>query len=450
MSAASPFIIEKALLSSNRTGIGRPPVSFDISKVITDIQIFEHLSKPYTTATIQFVDTADTISNIDLQGGEYFDLTIRSTSGSGVKKASKQYYITKIDKAIRAGENAEAVVFSCIDRINMRSHLQNVNEMIEGTPLQMVQHISNQYLNTDIVHNQEKYQQHYRLIVPNLTPLDTIDWVSQQAVTTIGMPSFVYGIWTDDKLRYTDLEDLLTYPALNPSKPLVYGFARDNANVPVDGDPVTYKILSYQYADNHDIFNIIDQGYLSAHHYYYDTMQNREYDVEFRASRDLFNPMVEKSLFARDQRRMPMAPEMSFDGFYLEEFESRNTFKMGSSSPWEDGYSNIGHRPNLGGYTNDVVNSATRAFMGKETMQWQVEAKHMGFIDNGAHAIGKKIRLLFGRADTDKGPNKDPGVDMKKSGDFLVMAIRHVFSKERYDVHMTGTKLGSLNSPGGR
>ena len=57
---------------------------------------------------------------------------------------------------------------------------------------------------------------------------------------------------------------------------------------------------------------------------------------------------------------------------------------------------------------------------------------------------------MFGRSDTDKGPNKDPGVDMKKSGDFLVMAIRHVFSKERYDVHMTGTKLGSLNSPGGR
>ena len=84
--------------------------------------------------------------------------------------------------------------------------------------------------------------------------------------------------------------------------------------------------------------------------------------------------------------------------------------------------------------------------MNKETMTWQIDGKNIGQISNGAHFIGKKIRLMIGRASTDDGMNGSGKVDAKKSGDYIVMATKHRFSKERYDIFMTGMKMGSLNT----
>ena len=444
MSTAQPFFIKKALLIANRTGLGNKPAAHDISKAMVDIEIFEHLSLPYTSALISFSDTADTLSSLDIQGAEYVELTIANHTEA--LTITKNYYITKVENVVRGTENADLIVLNCIDEIAFRSHLFNVNIVLDGTPLQMIGRIAQDYLNTNILHNEEKYSQYHKYIVPNLTPLETMKWISQQSITTIGMPHFLFGIWADENLRYVDLEDLLTADTINKNRPFVYGMALASMGTGGDTGIQTQRIINYNYNNNHNIFDLIDQGYISGNHFYYDTMANREYLVDWRVSRDMFNPMIDQSLFKSGHQRYPYAPATTFDGAYMEEYQSRRTFRIATNRPWDEGYTVPGSRPSLAGYTNDIANEAMREFMDKETMTWQIDGKRIGQLSPGSHFIGKKVRCLFGRTMVEDTENASGKIDAKKSGDYIVMAVKHRLSKERYDIFLTGTKLGSPNS----
>ena len=72
------YVIKEASLSSDR-GVA---FSVDLRKVISDIEIFEHLDKPYLTGQVAFSDNFSVLERIDLQGGELFTLRIQSSQNS--------------------------------------------------------------------------------------------------------------------------------------------------------------------------------------------------------------------------------------------------------------------------------------------------------------------------------------------------------------------------------
>ena len=449
MSYANPFIIERATLATNRLGSGRE-AAYDVKNAIVDFNIYESLAKPYTTAQVTIADTKDILSGLDVQGGEYLDIELNPAETSPGISLTKRFYVMSIKHGIRAGESSEAVLLSCIDEIGFRSYLKNVNILLKGTSLEMLLRITEEYLDTNIIHNEEKYEQIHKIIVPNLTPLKTMAWINRKAITTIGMPHFLFGSFADDNLRYLDLEDLLKHDTINPRQPFTYGFTASPAKVLLDFGNQTFNIEDYSYSDNHDIAKIIESGMLSGKHSYYDTLRNREFNFDYVASRDAFNYMFDADLFNDEQKRVPIAPAMTMDNLRLEQYYSRNVYNIGSSVPWEDGYTAYGERLNLGAYVNDTTNEAMRYFMGKDTLNWKFNAKHFGTLSSGtldgAHFLGKKLRVIFSKADPDMVSANASHVDMKKSGDYLISSIRHQMSKENYNVIVSGFKLSTLNA----
>ena len=446
---ANPFVLAEALLTTNRLGSGRE-LSHDLKSAIVDFNIYEDITKPYTTAQVSFADTKDTLSSLDIQGGEYLDIHIKPSSYSGSKGITKRFHVMKIEKGIRAGENSELVLLNCIDEVGFRSYMKNVNVLLEGSPLQIINRVCNEYLDTDLIHNEEKFEQIYKLIVPNLTPLQTIAWISRKAITTIGMPHFVFASFADDSMRYLDLEDMLNFDTLNPNSPFVYGFNASSSKNLYDFGTQTFSIKDYSYTDNHNIASIIEKGMLNGSHSYYDTMRNKEFVFEFKASSDLFAQMHEQNLFKSSQSRVPIAPDMTMDDEKLEEYTSRKVYNIGTSVPWNDGYTAYNERPNYSTYVNDATNEATRAFMGKDTLNWKFDVKHLGHIQggviDGAHMVGKKLKVIFSKPDPDLVDNTNGMVDLKKSGDYLITSVRHQMNKESYSIIVNGSKLATLDT----
>lgn len=448
MGIANPFIIKSAVLTTNRLGKGRE-LSYEIRSAIVDLNIFENIALPYTTAQIGVADVKDILSGLDIQGGEYIDLLIEPSQEHGHEAISKRYHITKILQGSRAGENAEAIVFQCIDEIGFRSYLKNVNVLLKGTALEMIVQLANEYLNTDVIHNEEKYEQMYKIIVPNLTPLKAMMWVNNKAITTIGMPHFLFASFADNALRHLDLEELLLYPPVNPNSPFTYGFNAGNSKGLDDYGNQTLNIQSFTYKDNHDIASIIENGFLSANHSYFDTLRNRQFNHDFKASKDVFSYMAEAELFDPAQQRYPLAPDMTMDDELLEEYNSRNVYNIGTTNPWDAGFTTLGERLNNGSYINETTNEAVRQLMYKDTLSWKFDGKHFGQISGGstgAHLIGKKLRVIFSKADPDIMSDTNGSVDMKKSGDYLITEIKHMLNKETYRIVVDGCKLSTLNS----
>ena len=102
------FKILKALLSTDRNG-----ASLDISQVITDIDIYEELDKPYLTADITFLDTESVVQNLDIQGVEKLELSIQSPHTKNI--INKTFRVVKISQAIRSGDRGEAVILAAVE-----------------------------------------------------------------------------------------------------------------------------------------------------------------------------------------------------------------------------------------------------------------------------------------------------------------------------------------------
>ena len=68
------FILESVVLDSERLNI---PV--ELNKVTSEIDIYEHLDKPYLTAVLTFIDNARVFEKADLLGGEKISITVKST-----------------------------------------------------------------------------------------------------------------------------------------------------------------------------------------------------------------------------------------------------------------------------------------------------------------------------------------------------------------------------------
>ena len=82
--SGSDWFISKALLTAPRA-----LADFDIRNVITDVEIFEHIEKPFITGTIILVDVERVIERFDIQGAESLELELQRTSSNQIKPILK-------------------------------------------------------------------------------------------------------------------------------------------------------------------------------------------------------------------------------------------------------------------------------------------------------------------------------------------------------------------------
>ena len=70
----SGFLLKSVLLVSERL-----TESVELNRIVTDVEVFEHIEKPYLTGRIMLIDDSSFYENADIQGTERIQLTIVSS-----------------------------------------------------------------------------------------------------------------------------------------------------------------------------------------------------------------------------------------------------------------------------------------------------------------------------------------------------------------------------------
>ena len=86
------FILNAVTINSERNIV---PV--DITGIVSDIQFFEHLDKPYVTGNIVISDSVRLYDRLDIQGAE--EVIIEMQMNLDGPKVRRKFYITKIKVA---------------------------------------------------------------------------------------------------------------------------------------------------------------------------------------------------------------------------------------------------------------------------------------------------------------------------------------------------------------
>ncbi len=422
-----------AILSTDRND-----ASIDIAPSITDIDLFEHMDKPYLTATIIFLDDHGIVQQIDMQGIEKLTLQWEALNKNVL---TKDFRVGKIFNSTKGDDRSEVVVIELIEEHAYLSNAINVNKCYVGTPASMVTTIASEHLNKDVQTSDNTFQGNMKVIVPNLTPLKAIKWLQQRATNQDGMPYYAYSLLSDNVLRFKHLGDIITQTPSNKNKPFVYSQA---SATQIDGNQ-HYIIESYKYENVENMFSAIQNGFSGARYQFLNASNGFLDKIDFDAKVDVFDNIKDKNYLGKNQDNYNFPVNSKIKDIELNKQKSKTITRISSSSLYNGSgdFKTYGEEQSAGAYKKNIVGHALKHYMTKTPISIAVKGSPF-LMDGGNLTVGTVIRIKFFDSNVvvDRS-NTDIGIDKKKSGDYMIYACRHSFKIEKYDLNLLCTKIAN-------
>ena len=433
----SEFKIISAVMSANRNG---SEFLYVITNSIVEFVIYENLARPYLTAKFAIDNSQSFIEGIDFQGTEKIEIEFESTENDDGTSIKKSFIATEITKTVRATEQAEIVYFDAIEDIAFKSTLYNVNKCYTGNIISIVSSMFTEYLDKGVRVSDFANQEQIKVIIPNMTPIDAANWLLHRASSLDGLPFYAYSTLVNDEIFISDIGSIIRQDIINPNYPYLYWQA---ASQVIDANHT--PIVNFTYDKVEKTLGLIQKGAVGAKYNFIDTLTNRSQVVNFNATNDTFKTLSENDYFKDDN--IPIHDNAQYEDKSIDEYQSKNIFVVSSNGAFTlDNYS-INSLYEEKSYQKTLISNSVKQFLVKSPMSIMVHGQH--FIKGDQHySIGNKARIIF--LDTDQEiTNAPPGIDAKKSGDYIIHAAKHHFSITQANKIMTSlacTKLSSFPS----
>lgn len=420
------------------TEVATSPV--DISALVSDIDVFEHLDKPYVTAIIGFVDIEDVVGVLNISGGERVIITLKSNLENTVS-VRKHFFIDKILSSNKVSDNEEFFAMHLIEDIAFFSNLTNINASYTGSSLNIIKKISKEYLGREVSSGSNEIDnQEIKVVVPNLTPIDAMCWIKNRTTTVDGYPYYLYSTFVGEKLNLYDMAKMLKSNVMNSSPGEEYTHYESQMSMPPD-KAKRRVIMAYQSRDTYDVYKLIDRGLIGSDYTYLNvTKKEKKKDNTFRfdINKEALDKLkVNEKIWETPHR--PLYDKTRYEWSHETEINSRKITRIGSSQVF-DGKKSLSERDEVAQYRLNEVNRSLSQLLVNDPVSFIVNGLDF-FNDEESSTIGNKLRVRFLR-NTKIGDTTDL-FDKKKSGDYLIFACKHSFTPREYTLTFSGVKLSN-------
>ena len=172
---STEYSLVSAIITSDRV-----QSEVEISAVVTEFVIYEHIEKPYLTMRLSFIDQINIVQTVDFQGGEKLSIVIKQIeeiqTGNEIRK---DFVIDEIEKVIKIDERNETVVIHCTEYHMFEAAAQNVNKSYSGSPSSIINSLVSSYINKSLVIDGIDSTKNLKVIIPNLDPIDAALWIKK-------------------------------------------------------------------------------------------------------------------------------------------------------------------------------------------------------------------------------------------------------------------------------
>jgi len=434
--SSKTYKFESILLQSERLN-----VDVELREVVQDVEIFEHLQKPYMTGFIFLVDNENMFQNADIIGGERITITVKSLRPD-TESISNTFYISKILNSDKINDNIQTVSIHLIEDIGYVANALNVNRYYSGKATKVLRNIASEFLDRELL-SSESDKQKMNVIVPNLNPIEAMDWIRSRITNRDGYPFYLYSTLVGNELRLNDLGTLLQQPVINSDVTYKYSSKATKSD---DQDVKRRTIFSHEFIGaTEDLFKVIKKGLVGSRYEYIDTIEDKQKHFDFDILKDFLLPAVDTGAIQSNQPNFSFTDEYKVKGKSLNKIPSRTITQVGGSGAYrevESGAYPLTYRETIdeAEYKLEIISRAMDNMIKKNPLSMLTDG--IDFLDGDKHhTIGNNIRVEFESSKPDRDGEKS--IDAKKSGDYLIFATRHMFKQERYDVALTCIKLGN-------
>ena len=435
--SSKTYKIESVLVQSERLN-----VDVELREVVQDIEIFEHIHKPYLTGFIYLIDNENMFQNIDILGAEKVTVAVKSLREDTIV-VKKNFYISKVLNTDKVNDNIQTVAFHITEDISYVSNALNVNRYYSGKATKIIRNIASEFLDKEL-ESADTDKQKLSLIVPNLNPIEAMNWICSRSTNRDGYPFFLYSTLVGDKLQFNDLGTLLQTPVMNADVTYKYSSKATKSD---DPDTKRRTIFSHKFMGaTEDLIKSIQKGIIGSKYEYIDSLDEKHKSFKFDVLKDLLLPAVDTGAIQANQPNFAFSDEYKINGKSLNRLDSRTITQVGGSGAYrevDEGAYPLSYREaaNDAEYKLEIISRAMDNMIKKNPLS--IITDGIDFLDGDKHVtIGNNLRVEFEASKPDR-DGGEKAIDVKKSGDYLIFAARHMFKKERYDVALTCIKLGN-------
>jgi hypothetical protein len=166
----------------------------NIAGIYQEINIYDSMFMPCIRGEILIQDAIGLSSKLLLDGSEYLSMEILKGEESGPTTFKKTFRIYRQSNRENINQNSEIYILHFASEEMIFSEQKKVNQSFNGTYTDIVNIVLKKYLSVTsaklgLIQNSKGL---HTVIIPNLSPFDTMDWLSKRAVDSDSLPNFLF------------------------------------------------------------------------------------------------------------------------------------------------------------------------------------------------------------------------------------------------------------------
>lgn len=183
----------------------------DVKNIFQELNIYDSIFMPAISGNIILADAIGVINNLLFDGSEVLLVEIGKDRDSILFK--KSFRIYKLADRKNANQKAEVFILNFISDEYIHSSQIKVNQSFtDFTNSEIAASIIKRYLNVDTLNSSLSIGMK-KIVIPNLSPLESIEWLAKRTVDINSSPNFLF---FENKLgfNFMSLSDIVNVPEI--------------------------------------------------------------------------------------------------------------------------------------------------------------------------------------------------------------------------------------------
>ena len=385
------FLIRKIIIEKQSLN-----TEFNITSVINEVNIYEHVDKPYLTGQVVFADTNRILETAEISGTELVTIEISSTLDDSEFTIMKKFIISEIVQSVKSNDNTELVGISLIEDIGYYSRLMRVQKPYSGVPSSIINNILGEYLGRSVaqIGGSEHTDGNMKVLIPNMEPIQAANWIKDRASSATGLPYFLFSTICDDQLRFLDLEKILNLTPLNQST-YDYTFSQSIGSGFETQDPRQfYSIRNFKYTNIEDQLMMARKGFTGSTYNFIDTIKNKSYTSRINAQ-EVFGGIPYPP-----RQNLPIYDGITaFPGGAMHNYDTSEISQMAPSKTFEDGSFNYYEASGTSSHMFKAKSKSLRHFLHKSSIDISVKDQNeiifQGLSKNEENDINDHLTVML-------------------------------------------------------
>jgi hypothetical protein len=188
----------------------------DISAIYEELSLYDSLFMPVMSGKILIKDSIGLSGKLLFDGSESILIDIVKDENSSIASFRKSFRIYKQSDRTNANMNSEIYVLSFVSDELIYSDQQRINQSYENTYTEIIKRIMVDYLKLPQNQLGGSYDETVgirRFVVPNLRPLEAIEWCAKRAVDINNSPNLFF-YQNSTGYNFASLSNLLVKPEI--------------------------------------------------------------------------------------------------------------------------------------------------------------------------------------------------------------------------------------------